>query len=102
MNVQPASARATGRKKDSRLTLKELDLFSALGEDPAHLDSHVHTTELSTENKHAVQFQDLPRQQLNCKTFKELLETKAFHTIPYRTAFRATPPLSQHFALSER
>ena len=56
MNVQPASARATGRKKDSRLTLKELDLFSALGEDPAHLDSHMHSTELSKENKHAVQF----------------------------------------------
>ena len=81
MNVQPASTRATGQKKDSRLTLKELDLFSALGEDPAHLDSHVHSTELSKEYKHAVQFQDLARQQI-CKTFKELLETKAVHTIP--------------------
>ena len=102
MNVQPPSARATGQKKDSRLTLKELDLFSALGKDPTHLDSHMHSTELSKKKKnHAAQFQDLPRQQL-CKTFKELIETKAVHTIPYRTAFRATPPLSQHFALSER
>ena len=101
MNVQPSSARAIGQKKDSRLTLKELDLFSALGEDPTHLDSHMHSTELSKKNKHAVQFQDLPRQQL-CKTFNEPLETKAVHTIPYRTVFRATPPLSQHFALSER
>ena len=51
MNVQPASARATGQKKDSRLTLKELDLFSALGEDPTHLDSHMHSTELSKKKK---------------------------------------------------
>ena len=64
MNVQPASARATGQKKDSRLTLKELDLFSSLGEDPTHLDSHVHSTEISKKNKHADQFQDLLRQQI--------------------------------------
>ena len=54
MNVQPASTRATGQKKDSRF--EELDLFSALGEDPADLDSHMHSTKLSKENKHAVQF----------------------------------------------